>query len=92
MDIRNVSNPACPWSASVNVPWLNLTPSSGTNNGTVILTTNQPNNTGSLRYGTLTMRGVTSTTPVVFTLCQIRVGDVGTGTACPAPPPASIRD
>ncbi|MCS7026152.1 MAG: S-layer homology domain-containing protein [Bryobacteraceae bacterium] len=63
-DLRQVrvqTGPACNWTATANVPWVQITSgSTGTGNGTVLLTI-QGNNTAAQRTGTVTIAGLTYT-------------------------------
>jgi hypothetical protein len=52
----------CPWTASSNAPWITLSASGGTGNGSITLTV-QPNQ-GAVRQGTITVGGQ------VFTITQ----------------------
>jgi hypothetical protein len=47
----------CSWTASTSLPWVVLTPTSGTGNGTVILAV-QPNTTGAVRQGNILVAGI----------------------------------
>ncbi len=45
------------WTVTESISWLDVSPSTGSNNGTITLTTSQMNTTGANRVGTITVTG-----------------------------------
>jgi hypothetical protein len=64
---------ACTWTAASAVPWITISPVSGTGSGTVTLTV-AANSTSALRTGTLTVAGQTVTVTQETVACVYSLG------------------
>lgn len=76
-----VSNPACGWTADSSAPWLTVTPSNATGNGTISLTA-AGNSSASSRRARVTVGGSTAIVTQSGTVCTYSL--LSPGTALPA--------